>query len=83
MIEHIMNPIRKLKSIDIPQTILNMRIENKFGKSENLSHEMERIPKPRLLTFLGRKRFDRFQIEIEIQMQVRQPLSMNQEDSAY
>merc|ERR1719494_5821 len=79
MCKYILDAICQLKSIDISQPILHMRIYNEFRQSQDLTAQVESISKSRFLTLLGGECLDRFQVEIVIQMQVIQVLTMNQQ----
>lgn len=41
-----------LKSINISQPVLHMTVNHQFAETENLTTQVERIPKSGLLTFL-------------------------------
>ena len=78
MSKRILQPIRKLVRIHIPKPVLDMRVNNDFRKPENLSKEMERISKAGLFTLFCRQCFDGFKVEIVVQVEVVQVLSMNE-----
>ena len=78
MRENVMQSISQLEGIHISQSILNMRINNQFNKSQYFTTQVESITKSTSLTFLRGERFDRFQIEIVIQVKVRKVLPLNQ-----
>lgn len=64
------------KSFKIVAHLLSM--EEPFFSNRVTEIFLLTISESRLLTFFGGKCFDRFQIEIVIQMQIVQILSMNQ-----
>ena len=78
-VEGLLQPIRELIRIDISQTILNMRIHNQLGQSQNLMSQMEGITKPRLLPLLRSKCLGRLQIEVIIQILIIQLLAIDQQ----
>ena len=56
-----------------------MSVDDQFGESENLPAEMEGVAESRLLSLFRRQRLHRLQIEVVVQMQVVQILSVNQQ----
>ena len=68
-----------LESIYISQSILHMRINDEFRKSQDFTTQMKSITKTRLLTLLRCQRLHRFQIKVIIQMQVVQIFTVNQQ----
>jgi hypothetical protein len=58
---------------------LHVCIHNQLCKPENLTAQVESIPKARLLTLLGGQRLDGLEVEVVVQMQVIQILSVNQQ----
>ena len=67
-----------LEAVNIPQSILYMGIDHQLCQPENLPTQMKCIPKPRFLSLLGCQGLDRFQVEVVVQMEVVQVLSVNQ-----
>lgn len=53
--------IGKLEGVDVSESILNMRINNKFGESEDFSTKMEGVSESGLLPLLRSKGLDRLQ----------------------
>jgi hypothetical protein len=79
MSKDILQPICELECLNITQSILNMRVNDKLGKSQDLPAEVEGITKARLLSLLGSQGLDWLQIEVIVQMKVIQVLSVNQQ----
>jgi hypothetical protein len=73
----ILEAISQLEGVNIIEPVLHMAVHNQFGHTQNFSTQMERISKSALLTLLCGQSFDRFQVEIVIQMEIVQILSVN------
>jgi hypothetical protein len=56
-----------------------MSVDHQLGETKNLSRQMERVSEPRLLALLSGQRFDWFQVEVIVEMEVVQVLSMNEQ----
>ena len=48
--------VGKLEGINVPQTVLNVCIDNKLSQAKNFTAQMESISEPRLLTLLRGQR---------------------------
>jgi hypothetical protein len=79
VVEDVVNPVCELEGIDVPETILDMRIDNQLDEPQDFAHQMERVTEPRLFALLGGQRLDWFQVEVVVEMEVCQSLSMDQE----
>lgn len=64
VVESVENAIGELESIDIAETVLDLRVDNELGQAENLAHEMEGIAEAGLFAFFGGECFDRLQIKV-------------------
>ena len=62
-----------------PSPVLHMSVDDQFGESENLPAEMEGVAESGLLSLFRRQRFHRLQVEVVVQMQVVEILSVNQQ----
>jgi hypothetical protein len=71
--------VSKLESVDVSKAVLDVRVDDELGETEDLSTQMERVSEAGLLALLGRKGLDRLQVEIVIQMKVVEILAVNQE----
>lgn len=56
-----------------------MTVHHKLAQSQNLAAQVERISKSGLLTFLCCEGFHRLQVEVVVQVQVVEVLSVNQQ----
>lgn len=56
-----------------------MRIYDQLCETKNLPTKMKSIPKSRLLSLLGGKSFNWFEIEVVVQMKIVEVLSVNQQ----
>ena len=56
-----------------------MRVDNQLCEAQDLATQMERVAEARLFTLLCRQRFDRFQIEIVVEMEIIEILAMNKQ----
>lgn len=79
MSEHVLQSIGELERIDIAQSELNVRVDDELRETEDFSTQVERVSESRLLPLLSGKRLDRLQIEVVIEMQVVQVLSVDQQ----
>ncbi len=77
--EGVLQAICQLESIYIAQPELDIGVHHQLGEPQNLSAQMERIAKPRLLPLLGGQGLDWLQVEVVVQMQVVEVLAMNQQ----
>lgn len=75
----VLQTIGKLEGINVAKTILNMRVNNKFGESKYLSTKMEGIAKTRLLSLLRCECFHWLQVKVVIQMQIVEVLTVDQQ----
>ena len=79
VVEGVENSVSKLESINVTQPVLNLSIDNELGQTQNLTHKVESVSKARLLALLGGQGLDRLEVEVVVQMQVGQVLTVNQE----
>ena len=77
--EHVLQSIGELIRVDVTETELHVGIHHELGETQDFAAEVERVPKSTLLTLLCRQRFHGLQVEVVVQVQVVQVLSMNQE----
>jgi hypothetical protein len=75
----VLQTVSKLESVDVSKAVLDVRVDDELGETEDLSTQMERVSEAGLLALLGRKGLDRLQVEIVIQMKVVEILAVNQE----
>ena len=78
MSNSILKTISKLECIHIVQPVLNMGIHQKLGQSQNLSAQMKSVSESWFLSLFGCQCLDWFQVEIVIQMQIIQILSVDE-----
>jgi hypothetical protein len=74
----VLQTISKLECVNVAETVLDVRINNKLGETKNFTAKMESVSEARLLSLLGGQRLDGFQVEVVIQVKVIQILTMNQ-----
>ena len=79
VVEGVENSVSKLESINVTQPVLNLSIDNELGQTQNLTHKVESVSKARLLALLGGQGLDRLEVEVVVQMQVGQVLTVDQE----
>mmetsp|Transcript_42648 Transcript_42648/g.166462 ORF Transcript_42648/g.166462 Transcript_42648/m.166462 type:complete len:242 (-) Transcript_42648:1814-2539(-) len=79
MRERVLKTIRKLESIHVAQTVLDVAVNDQLGQPQDLATQMEGVSKPRLLSLLGGQRFDWFQVEIVVQVKIVQLLAMDEQ----
>src|SRR2546423_589881 len=75
MVEGIEDTISKLEGVNVAKSVLHLGVDNEFCQPKDFAHKMESISESRLLSFLGRERLDWLQVEVVVQMQVREVLS--------
>jgi hypothetical protein len=74
MREDILQCVCELESINIAQAELNMSINDKLCKAQNLATQVEGISEARLFALLRSKRLHWLQVHIIVEMQVVQVL---------
>jgi len=77
--EEVLQSVRKLESVDVTKSELDVGVDNELGQSQDLSTQVEGVSESRSLSLLGRKSLDGFQVHVVIQMKVVQVLSVNKE----
>ena len=77
--EEILQSVRKLESVDVTKSELDVRVDDELGQSQDFSAEMEGVSESRSLSLLGRECLDGLQVHVVIQMKVVQVLSVDQE----
>ena len=75
--EQVLQSIRKLESIDVSKSELDVRVDDELGQPQDFSTQVEGVSKSGSLSLLGRERLDRLQVHVVIQMEVVQILSVN------
>lgn len=75
----ITNCIFYLKSINVAKSVLHMAVHHKLAQTKNFTAQMERVSESGLFTLLCREGLDRLQVEVVVQVQVVQVLSVNQQ----
>lgn len=70
MRKHVLQPIRQLERIDVPKPELDMRVDDEFGETENLSDEMEGVSETGFLSLFGGEGFDGFEVEVVVEVEV-------------
>jgi len=71
--------IGKLESIDVSESVLNVRVDDEFRETEDFSTQVESVSESRLLSFFRGKGLDGLQIHVVIEMKVVQVLAVNEE----
>jgi hypothetical protein len=69
--EEVLQSVRKLESVDVTKSELDVGIDNELGQSQDFSTEMEGVSESRSLSLLGRESLDGLQIHVVIQMKVK------------
>lgn len=67
-----------LESINVAETVLDVRIDDQLGQAKDLTAEMKGVAESRFLPLLCGQRFDRLQIEVVVKVEIVERLSMNQ-----
>lgn len=78
MCVHVLEAVVELKGVDIAQTILNIAVDNELYNSKNFTAKVKGVTKTRFLTLFGGEGFDRLEIEVVVQVQVVEVLSVDQ-----
>lgn len=68
-----------LEGIHIAQSVLYMAVHHELCQSQNLSTQMESVTKTTLLSLFGGQRLDRLQVEVVVQMEIVEVLTMNEQ----
>ena len=77
--KHVLEAIGQLERVHIVQSVLDMTIHNQFRQTKNFTAKMESITESGLFTFFSGQSLHGLQIEVVIQMQIVQVLTMNQQ----
>lgn len=70
MTENILQSISKLKGIDIAESELNVRINDKLGEPQDFTTQVESISKARLLALFGCERLYRLQVHVVVEVEI-------------
>ena len=76
--KRVLETISELIGVNVAQAVLDMGVHHELGEAENFSDEMEGIAESGLLALLGRQRLDRLEVEVEVEMEVVEVLSVNE-----
>lgn len=71
--------IGELESVDVSESVLNVRVDDELRETEDLATQVERVSESRLLSFLRRERLHGLQIHVVIEVEVVQVLAVNEE----
>ena len=77
--EEILQPVRKLESVDVTKSELDVGVDDELGQSQDFSTKVEGVSESGSLSLFGRESLDRLQVHVVIQMKVVQVLSVDQE----
>mmetsp|Transcript_29770 Transcript_29770/g.62392 ORF Transcript_29770/g.62392 Transcript_29770/m.62392 type:complete len:390 (-) Transcript_29770:1623-2792(-) len=77
--ERVLEPICQLECIDVAETKLNIRIDNDFRQTEDLTAQVESVAESRLLALLGCQRLHWLQIKVVIKMEIIEILAMDEQ----
>ena len=80
MSKDVLQCIGELERVDVSKSELDVRIDDKLRKTQDLTAEMEGISESSLLALLCRQRLHRLQVHVVVEVQVVQVL---REESAY
>jgi hypothetical protein len=80
MSKNILESVCELEGVDIPQTELDVGINNKLGETKNFTTKMEGISETGFFSFFRGQGLDRLEIHIVIEMEVVQILEENDYD---
>lgn len=76
--EDVVETIGELIGINVGEAILNVRINDELGQAENLTTQVEGIPKATLLSFFGGEGLDGLEIEVVVKVEVIEVLAVNE-----
>jgi hypothetical protein len=77
--EDVLKAISQLEALDPAKSVLDMGVYHELSQPQDLPDQMEGVSKSTLLPLLGGQGFDWFKVEIVIQMEVVQVLSVDQQ----
>lgn len=64
MVKSIKYTVCELEGVDVTETVLDLRVDNEFGETEDFSHEMEGISETGFFTFLSGEGLNGLEIEV-------------------
>ncbi len=67
-----------LVAVDIAKAVLDVGVHDQLGESKDLPAEMKGVAKPGLLPLLGGEGFHWLQVEVVVQMEVVEVLTMDE-----
>ena len=70
--ERELQSIGELECVDVSESVLNVRVDDELGETEDLSTEMEGVSESRLLSFLCRQSLDGLETSSEGSVKVRE-----------
>lgn len=65
VIKGVLQTVGELVCVNVRETILNVRIDNKLGEAEDFTHEMKGVSESRFFAFLGGECLGWFEIATE------------------
>lgn len=74
---HVLETIVELECIDVTQAVLHVAVDDELDNTEDFTAEVEGITETGFLALFGSQCLDWFKIEVVIQVQVVEVLSMN------
>jgi hypothetical protein len=77
--ERVLKTIGKLESIDIAETVLDVRVDHELAETQDLANKMEGVSETRLLALLGGQSLDGLQVEIVVEVEIVETLSVDQQ----
>lgn len=71
--------VGELEGVDVAETVLDVRVDDELRETEDLTAQVEGVSESRLLALLRRKRLDRLQVHVEVEVEVVQVLAVDEE----
>lgn len=68
--KHVLQTICKLEGVDVTQAELDVGVDNKLGKTKDLSTQVEGVSESRLLSLLGCQCLDGLQVHVVVKMEL-------------
>lgn len=79
MVEGVLKAIGELVGIEVPQPVLDVRVDDQLGEAEDFPREVERISEAGLLPLLGGEGLGRFEVEVVVKVQVVELLAVDEQ----
>ena len=75
----VLDAVSELERVHIVESVLDVRVDDELREAQDLSAQMESVSETRLFALLGRQSLDGLQVEVVVQMEIVEVLSVDQQ----